>query len=240
MGDIRSWDCYFQSFDKIACVSESCKREFIEQYKNIKNKFTCIYNMFSIEDIKRQAAEKMLEDFDSNSFNIVTVSRIEFATKATDRIVRVCSLLKKKKKCFHWYLVGNGPDEDRLEKMINEYAVADVLSLCGNQSNPHAYVKHADLSVLLSNTEAYSMAVIESIIIGTPIIVTNYNGAEEAVVDGVTGLIVPKDDSVISNCIERCIEDKAFFKILKDKCKHYKYSNDTAYQQFNTLFDDAM
>lgn len=237
MGDISTWDRYFPELDKIACVSKACCEEFRNKYVEQKDRFAYVYNMFPIDDIRKKAKEEPNIVFSPEKFNIVTVSRIENATKGTDRIASVCKMLKDEGLSFHWYLLGDGPDMDYVVEEINQLEIEDVITLCGVQSNPHSYVKRADLSVLPTHTEAYSMTVIESLIVGTPMILTSYPGAEEAIQDGVNGFIVEQDDKALFEKIRQCILDIEKIEILKKSIFKKTISNDQAVNQFMSLIE---
>lgn len=237
MGDISTWDRYFGKFDKIACVSKACCEGFQRKYTEERDKFTYIYNMFSIEKIRCKATEKPSIFFSSDTFNIVTVSRVENKTKGTDRIARICKLLKNEGLSFHWYLIGDGPDMESLIEQNRELATEDVLTLCGAYSNPHTFVFQADLSVLPTHTEAYSMTVIESLIVGTPILVTRYPGAEEAIQDGVNGFIVDQDENELFEKIRECILNREILITLNENISSKCISNDCAINMFYSLMD---
>lgn len=61
--------------------------------------------------------------------------------------------------------------------------MAEYLVYCNAVKNPHAIVAKCNLSVLPTRGEAYSMTVIESQILGVPIVVSAYDGVEEAVAE---------------------------------------------------------
>ena len=44
MGNISSWDIYFDKFDKIACVSNAVRDGFQKRYQKIHEKFITVYN----------------------------------------------------------------------------------------------------------------------------------------------------------------------------------------------------
>lgn len=235
MGDISTWDRYFSKFDKIACVSKACCEGFQSKYTEQKDRFTYVYNMFPIEDIRKKAEAKPSIVFSPEEFNIVTVSRVENTTKGTDRIARVCKLLKDEGLSFHWYLLGDGPDMEFVTDQIKQLKIEDVITLCGVQSNPHPYVMHADISVLPTHTEAYSMTVIESLIVGTPMILTRYPGAEEAIQDGFNGFIVEQNEKALFEKIRECISERTQMKILKQNISQKVLTNDIAVNQFMYL-----
>jgi len=53
----------------------------------------------------------------------------------------------------------------------------------------------ADLSLLTSNREGFSNAIVESLAAGVPVVATDVGGNREAVESGKNGFLVPPDDT---------------------------------------------
>jgi glycosyltransferase involved in cell wall biosynthesis len=78
---------------------------------------------------------------------------------------------------------------------------------------PHAeamgWLKAADVFVLNSTYEGLSHALIEAMMLGTPVIATNVGGNPELVEDGVTGLLInPKDDESLYAALKKVEQDR--------------------------------
>lgn len=234
MSDISSWDIYFKRFNAIACVSNSVRNGFQERYLKYKEKFITIYNMFDVERIEQQAKIKDENIYiDPMKCNIVTVARIENETKRIDIIPEVCKILKRRAyNNFHWYIIGDGPDLEKDMKLSSQLQTEDVLTFCGAMENPYFMIEESSFTVLPSRTEAYSMVVIESLILKKPIVVSHYSGVEEAVENGVTGLISNQNIEDLVEKIKLLILDKKELSRLTLNLKKIKMNNDKAYNQF--------
>ena len=69
------------------------------------------------------------------------------------------------------------------------------------------YAQAADVFVLNSEYEGFSHALVEVMMLGTPIIATKVGGNTELIEDGKTGLLIPsKDDEALYNAI-KCIKE---------------------------------
>lgn len=72
------------------------------------------------------------------------------------------------------------------------------------------WVKAADVFVLNSTYEGLSHALVEAMMLGTPVVATAVGGNPELIQDGVDGLLVPpKDDEALYRAIKRAVEDRA-------------------------------
>lgn len=238
MGDVSSFEHFFKEFDVVNCVSKACCDGFRKQYPEIAQKFSFVYNMFPTEEIRKRALEEPIISLAKDNFLIVTVSRIENETKGTDRIIEICKLLKEDGHRFIWYVLGNGPDFKENVREVKTAGLEDRLVYCGSVRNPHAIVKKCDLSVLPTRGEAYSMTVIESQIVGTPIVVAKYDGVEEAVQMYKSGLIAEQTIESMTDMIAMCIQNKdGILDIMRSNLKKKCFDNENAYWQFMQTID---
>ncbi|WFF41119.1 glycosyltransferase [Salinicola endophyticus] len=65
-------------------------------------------------------------------------------------------------------IVGDGPKRRVLETLVDELGVRERVHFVGSQINPYPWMKHARLFVLSSRSEAFGIALVESMICGTP------------------------------------------------------------------------
>lgn len=238
MGDVSSFENLFEEFDVVNCVSKACRDGFRKQYPQIAQKFSFVYNMFPTEEIRKQALEEPVVSVERDNFSIVTVSRIENDTKGTDRIIEICKLLKEQGYRFIWYILGNGPDFEANVREVKVAGLEDRLVYCGSVGNPHAIVKNCNLSVLPTRGEAYSMTVIESQIVGTPIVVAKYNGVEEAVQMYKSGLIAEQTIESMTESIAMCIQNRdGILDIMRSNLEKICFDNENAYWQFMHTID---
>lgn len=233
MGDICSWRKYMPQFDKIAYVSNAVKEGFVESYPELSNNATTIYNMLDYISIINRSKEKCEVIFDRNKINIVTVSRVENDQKKIDRIAPICKKLKENGiSNFFWYVIGGGKDYEKSIQQADDLGVTDVLCFCGKRDNPYSYIIQADFTVLPSKTESFGLVVVESLILGKPVVACEYPALKELLDDGVTGLIAKQDGDSLYSMVLTMIIDKETRDKLTFNCGKYKYSNDRAYQQF--------
>ncbi len=89
-------------------------------------------------------------------------------------------------------LAGTGDMEGQLKDLATRLGIADHVTFLGyvERERMPAIYADADLFVLPSMSEGMSMALLEAMAAGLPVIVTETGGAEELVADGVNGRIV--------------------------------------------------
>jgi len=93
-------------------------------------------------------------------------------------------------------LVGSGPALDDLVAACRAAGLESRVNFLGHVDNgelPRIY-RRADLFVLPSRSESCSMALLEAMASGLPVVATRIGGTPELVQDGLNGFLVPVDD----------------------------------------------
>ena len=92
-------------------------------------------------------------------------------------------------------LIGDGPLRDAVEAAVRESAEPDAVWLAGSRDDVAALLRAMDVFVLGSHREGISNTVLEAMASGLPVIATATGGNFELVERGVTGELVPPNDS---------------------------------------------
>ena len=96
-------------------------------------------------------------------------------------------------------------------------------------------MKKNDLFVLVSDTEAMSIVINEALIVGTPVLTTDFPAANESIIDGVTGFITGKDVNALYQKIAFCMDNRDVLRRFRDNIKKHPYSNDAAIKSIESL-----
>lgn len=208
-------ECY-ECFDEIACVSETVKEAFIKWF-NVVCPINVYYNTVETEVIKNKAKE-IVDDivFSKEQFNIVSVAKLT-KIKGYDRLVRILKKLREDGLNVHVYIVGIGEEQEKLQKMIDDFGLHEHWTFVGFRENPYKYVDKADLYVCSSHREGFSTAVTESIIVGTPVVSTDCSGAKELLgYNNEYGIVVENTEEALYHGIKKMIADKDLYNKYKN------------------------
>ncbi len=97
-----------------------------------------------------------------------------------------------------WVVLCAGRDAGAaaaISRAIAEKGLGEHVRLLGERSDVATLLAASDIGILSSTAnEGFSNAILESMVAGLPMVVTDIGGNAEAVVDGVTGLVVPACD----------------------------------------------
>ncbi|MCL6730151.1 glycosyltransferase [Sphingomonas hankyongi] len=92
-------------------------------------------------------------------------------------------------------ILGEGDCRQALQEMVRARGIADRVAMPGFAINPTAYFENADLFVLSSNHEAYSLVLVEAMAAGLPVVSTDCGGPREILDHGRFGRLVPVGDA---------------------------------------------
>ena len=159
---------------------------------------------------------------------ICTVGRPSYQ-KNTEMLVEVFRLVQKKHKNTHLYIVGAGeysPSLNNIKKLVIQRNLSDHITILPwvKREEAMAIIKHSQVYVSTSRYEGMPYAVIESLYLKTPCVLTNCDGNKDLIVDNKTGyLINDQDQEAMSKKICTLLEDKAKrIEFEENGHKHYQ------------------
>lgn len=186
---------YLKDIDKIICICNEMRDNFEVEMPEYKDKIDVIYNPFDIEKILKKSNEideLSLENRERLKDNyIIMVSRLEIKQKDFFTLIKAFKIICQKNKDIKLYLLGDGPDRDKIEERIKEQELQDRIILIGRKENPYPWIKNSKLLVHSSNYEGLPTVLIESLILKKYIISTNCpTGPKEILENGKYGSLV--------------------------------------------------
>ena len=92
-------------------------------------------------------------------------------------------------------IIGDGPERQRLETQARELGIGERVEFLGFRSDVPRLLAEADVLLMSSRYEGVSIAILEAMCAGLPVIATRVGGVPETVQDGVTGLLVADNNS---------------------------------------------
>ena len=162
--------------DMIISVSEYIKTMF-DSYYNLLIPHEVAYIGVDNLQIEERALETIAVELPENFIvyvagfrpvknHIQLIEHIELYLKQTD---------------LYLVLIGDGELRSEIEKKVLELNLNKKIILLGNLINPYPVVKKAKLSLLTSSSESFSLVVVESMVLGIPVIATDCGGPREII-----------------------------------------------------------
>lgn len=204
----------YEKFDKIFIVSEKGKEKLLKVVPNLKEKVQVFYNIVSSRLVKDMSSKNISFDDDFNGTKILSVGRLS-KEKGQDLLIEAINRLNKDGYNVKAYLIGDGPSKREYENLINKFGLKEKCILLGSTTNPYPFMKSCDIYMQPSRHEGYCVTLAEARCFNSPIVTTNFTGADEQVIDGETGLITNISSNDIYLAIKRLLDDKELMKNIK-------------------------
>ncbi|TCS83366.1 glycosyltransferase family 4 protein [Tepidibacillus fermentans] len=194
----------FQKADKIILVSSKLKR-IADQEIGYSSKSVVIHNGMNLEKISSTHSKKI----PSNERMILSVSNL-YPSKGIDLNLYAVSKLKNKYPNLKYYIVGDGPERDRLRKLAEDLQIKEHVKFLGRLPHEKAleYMQACEIFSLPSWKEGFGIAYIEAMAFGKPVIGVVGEGIEDVIQQGVTGVLVkPKDVESLVKALDDLLSD---------------------------------
>jgi glycosyltransferase involved in cell wall biosynthesis len=193
-------ECY-RLFDDVVCVSDSACRAF-ERLFGVPAR--TIYNPIDSETIRHAAAE-FTPGREAGIPLLVSVGRLVWQ-KGFDRLIAIVAHLTAEGHNPRLWIVGEGPERAKLEKLIAKHNLHKSVKLWGYRPNPLPLVAAADWFVLSSRVEGYGLVVAEALIVGTPVVAVECSGTRELLGPrGEWGVVVDNNDEALLTAVRKII-----------------------------------
>ena len=232
----------FEEADALVFVSRECRCAFLREHPEHSAKSYFVPNLLSSEYVRARSdgeAELPFTD-DGCRLKLLTVARISFEHKGLDRAVRAFAMLRDEglTKGVKWVIIGKGRDADRLDELIAEHELEDVIYPIGVRENPIPYMKQFDALLLPSRHEGKPMVVTEWFIMGLVPIVTRYTSASEQISNGVDGLIFENDDEALTEGLRSVLADPSQLSPMRKYIKCHDYGNERDICEFDKIMEN--
>lgn len=210
----------FRKSDAILAVSNYVKNETVQRGAD-PNKVSVVYNTvdavrFTPSSNKHTIRKKLGL---SDNFTVFSLGGL-IPRKGFEYLVRAVPQVIEEYPDAKFIIGGVGPLRSTLVKLSSDLNVEKNIVFSGRISDAvlPLYYKSADLFVLPSSNEGHSVALLEAMASGLPIITTHGGGNPETVIDGFNGLLVdPKRSGSLAGAILTIISDEKLRQSFGEK-----------------------
>lgn len=172
----------------LVAVSEGVRLDLLDNIGLHSSNINVIYNPFDFENIRKLSIKSA--NIQAKRY-IVHVGRFS-KQKRHDVLLEAYSNIHNHHKLI---LLTNA--DKRLNCMIEEKGLKDRVIIAGFQSNPYPWISNAELLVLSSDHEGMPNVIIESLVVGTPVVSTDCpSGPSEVIGRNFPEYLVPVGDPV--------------------------------------------
>ena len=150
-----------------------------------ENRIKVIYNGTKLKN------KPDLIDYQPNDyFKFITVGRLA-PWKNIDIIIEALSDYKKANQNFIFYIVGSGPEEIKLKKLVNDLDLENFVTFTGQlqKDDLNYYLQKSDIYIQASSYEGLPHVILEAMSHNLSIISTPIGGTNEVIQDGKNGWV---------------------------------------------------
>lgn len=158
----------------------------------------------------------------AEAFVVATIGRLA-AGKGHDGLLRAVALLSPPERPIV-LLAGDGAERIRLQRLVGELGIAELVRFLGFQRDVRSILWAADgfIHVPTHFPEGTPNAILEAMAAGLPVIATKVGGIPEIVRDGGTGLLVPPEDTAsLAKAIQTLRKDPNLRQQLGETAQTY-------------------
>src|SRR5690554_3796284 len=180
--------------DLIVCQSYYMAEDYMKELgSKLEPKLKVIYN-----PINPERAIRLAEEVPEETFDLVGIGRLVTQKDYRTMINAIHELKTRGWRQIRLAIIGEGFKEPSLRKQVRELGLERNVFFLGFRANPFAYLKRAKMLLSSSLYEGFSNVIIESLVLGIPVVATDCpSGNREVIQPGVNGLLCklknPKD-----------------------------------------------
>jgi phosphatidylinositol alpha-1,6-mannosyltransferase len=177
---------------------------------------------------------------DEGPLKLICVARL-IKRKGQHHLIEAINRITLQGIDIRLYLVGSGDAEGELRELIATLQIEDQVKFLGYipREEIPVYYSQAHVFVLPSYNEGMSVATLEAMASGLPVIVSRTPGTEELVIEGENGLIFEWGDiDLLTQHLLKLDSDRTLARqmALGSRIQAHKFSWDTSSKKFIRLF----
>lgn len=158
------------------------------------------------------------------------IARMNTRAKNHTLFLQAASRLKDRFPHVEFVLAGDGPLRGELEQEAARLGVAEQVRFLGDQRDIPAVLASLDISVLPSESESLSNAILESMAAGVPVVASRVGGNPELVNEERGILFAPNSEENLAAAIRRLLLDEGRRSALGRNARAFAQAGFTAEQ----------
>ena len=199
-------------------------KEVVKNWGVLENNLQVIYNGTKIQPIIHKQKNEVL--------HFVTVGRLA-PWKNIDKIIQAMALLNDKGFNFIFNIVGSGPIDEKLKKLVTDLKLEEKIFFLGQKKTNelNKIYLNSDIYIQASGYEGLPHVILEAINFNLSIISTPIGGTNEILLNGKNGWVLnlkedkAPDEFDLQELIKNVVESKAVDKEKILSAKKYIINN---------------
>ena len=215
----------FPVADIIVAVSDGVAETLVDRLRLPNNRIQRIYNPVVNPEIQLQAQETPSHPWMSGQGPpvVLAVGRIE-EVKDFPTLVRAFQIVSSHRPA-RLIVLGEGRQRRKIERLVRDMGLQDIVALPGWIANPFAYMARASVFVLSSRLEGLGNVLVEALACGCPCVSTDCpSGPAEILDQGRVGPLVPVGDhAALADAISWTLDNPPHPESLRARAEMFSF-----------------
>lgn len=166
-------------------------------------------------------------------------------SKAYDVLLRAAAILKTSSRAYRFVIVGDTrtPLYDELLALRHQLDLDDSVVFAGFRPDVARVLDALDVFVLSSRAEGFSLATVQALAAGVPVVATRCGGPEDILEHNLTGLLAENDDpQAVASAIERIAGDGTLAARLREAGRRIateRFSKTAMVARYEAIYDEC-
>ncbi|MGA2502884.1 MAG: glycosyltransferase [Anaerolineales bacterium] len=161
--------------------------------------------------------------------------------KSVDFLIKAFAGVAETIENVHLLIMGGGPEEESLKKLVTENNVNDRVHFLGMVAYEHVpkYLAMSDIFVTASVTEVHPLSVIEAMATGLPALGIRSVGVGDTIEDGITGFLSSQNQAAFAAKLTRLCLDRNLRRKMGQAARKAsdRYSIEHTMETMMTLYE---
>jgi L-malate glycosyltransferase len=156
----------------------------------------------------------------------VLVGNMHTDVKGHPWVIASAATVREQFPDTRYVLVGDGEQRASFERQARDLGVMHNFFFLGRRSDIPEILASCDIAVLPSRAEGLPNAILEYMAAGLPVIASRVGGNAELVQDGVTGILIPAEDSAaLSAALLKLLSEPSLARRLGQAGREFTVQN---------------
>lgn len=202
---------------KIVCVSENLRDEIARRLRLNPSRCAVIPNGVDVNVFRpgHDATLRTELGIPADTLLVGSIGNVR-APKAYDVLLRAASILVKQSPRVHFVIAGeiSGALGQQILQLRQELGIEAYTTFLGLRSDIVTVLRNLDIFALSSRTEGFSIACVEAMACGIPVVATR-SGGPQLILDDNTGILVePNSPEDLARAIQKLAQSVSLRKQL--------------------------
>jgi UDP-glucose:(heptosyl)LPS alpha-1,3-glucosyltransferase len=218
---------------RLVAVSAGIARELRKHFPRMAGRTLVIPNGVDTDEF--HPAEDALSNRNSDNVTVLFVGG-EWERKGLGIAIEAIKGLRN----VTLLVIGNGPI-DVYESLACRLGIADRIAFIGPRTDVAAWYRRADVFVLPTAYESFSLVTYEAAASGLPLLVTRVHGVEELLSHGENGWFIDRDPAAVRACLRKLQRDPKLRASMGDRARRdsLRFSWSGMARRYSELYREA-